>query len=714
MAALGTIRSKGKLLVGVIAFALFAFIAEELVRSCDSTRNESRQQVGEVLGEKINVQDFQKLVDEYTDVIKMTQGRDNLGDEELNRVKDMVWQTYVQNRIVEVEASKLGLTVTDQELQNMLSQGTNPMLMQTPFVNQQTGRFDVNMLKKFLAEYKQAQQNNPQMAEQYRGLYNLWKFIEKNLRQQTLVQKYQTLLAGCLLSNPVSAKMAYNEENEESSIQLAAFPYSAINDKDVKIEESDLKAKYDELKPRFKQLEESRDIKYIDVQVLPSATDRAAIGKSIKDAAAQLAASADPSDVIRKAGSSVMYLGIPQTKAAFPLDIAADLDSIAVGTTTAPKENKQDNTLNVIKLISKQQLPDSVEFRAIQVGGADVAAARKTADSIYNALQAGADFEALAKKYGQTGEKTWITSSQYQNAPSIDKDTRAYIETLNFAGLNEMKNLQMTSGNIVIQVTDRRAMTDKYVAAVIKKSIDFSKDTYSAAYNKFSQFVSENQTLEAMEKAAVKYGYKVEERQGMGNSEHYVAGIHSTRDAMKWIFEAKEGDVSPLYECGNNDRLLVLVMTKVHPKGYLSLDDEQIKEYIRTQVMNDKKAGQIMAKLSGVSSIAAAQKKGAKVSTVEQVTFAAPVFVQAAGASEPALSGAVAATAKGKFCAHPVKGNAGVYLFQVQNKAMRSSVKFNAKDYEQRLQQKAMQYAGSFMRELYANAKVTDNRYLFF
>jgi len=714
MAALGTIRSKGKLLVGVIAFALFAFIAEELVRSCDSTRNESRQQVGEVLGEKINVQDFQKLVDEYTDVIKMTQGRDNLGDEELNRVKDMVWQTYVQNRIVEVEASKLGLTVTDQELQNMLSQGTNPMLMQTPFVNQQTGRFDVNMLKKFLAEYKQAQQNNPQMAEQYRGLYNLWKFIEKNLRQQTLVQKYQTLLAGCLLSNPVSAKMAYNEENEESSIQLAAFPYSAINDKDVKIEESDLKAKYDELKPRFKQLEESRDIKYIDVQVLPSATDRAAIGKSIKDAAAQLAASADPSDVIRKAGSSVMYLGIPQTKAAFPLDIAADLDSIAVGTTTAPKENKQDNTLNVIKLISKQQLPDSVEFRAIQVGGADVAAARKTADSIYNALQAGADFEALAKKYGQTGEKTWITSSQYQNAPSIDKDTRAYIETLNFAGLNEMKNLQMTSGNIVIQVTDRRAMTDKYVAAVIKKSIDFSKDTYSAAYNKFSQFVSENQTLEAMEKAAAKYGYKVEERQGMGNSEHYVAGIHSTRDAMKWIFEAREGDVSPLYECGNNDRLLVLVMTKVHPKGYLSLDDEQIKEYIRTQVMNDKKAGQIMAKLSGVSSIAAAQKKGAKVSTVEQVTFAAPVFVQAAGASEPALSGAVAATAKGKFCAHPVKGNAGVYLFQVQNKAMRSSVKFNAKDYEQRLQQKAMQYAGSFMRELYANAKVTDNRYLFF
>ena len=68
MAALGKIRSRGVILITVIGFALFAFIAEEMFRSCDSMRNESRQQVGEVFGEKVNVQDFQKLVDEYTNV----------------------------------------------------------------------------------------------------------------------------------------------------------------------------------------------------------------------------------------------------------------------------------------------------------------------------------------------------------------------------------------------------------------------------------------------------------------------------------------------------------------------------------------------------------------------------------------------------------------------------------------------------------------------
>lgn len=713
MAALGKIRSKGVILISILGFALFAFIAEELFRSCESSRNESRQQVGEVLGDKVNVQDFQKLVDEYTNVIKMTQGRDNLTDDDLNQVKDVVWNTFVQTEIISKEASKLGLQVTDQELQNILNAGTNPMLLQTPFVNQQTGRFDANLLKKFLAEYKQAQTTNPQMAEQYQGIYNFWTFIEKSLRQQVLAQKYQSLLAGCLISNPVSAKMAYTDENQESNIQLASFAYSSINDNKVKISDADLKAKYEELKPRFKQYEETRSIKYVDYQVLPSASDRAALNKTVAGYVQSLKETADPVEIVRNSGSLVTYLGIPQTKAAFPTDIAARLDSMAVGSTSAPVENKLDNTINVVKLISKVQLPDSVQFRAILVGGATPADAAKTADSIFTALKSGAEFEAIAKKYGQTGEKNWITSNQYQNATSMDADTKSYIESLNTLPVNEIKNLKLTQGNLILQITDRKAMTDKYVAAVIKKPIEFSKNTYSAAFNKFSQFVSESQTLEAMQKNASKYGYKVQERMDIRNSEHYVAGIHGTREALKWIFETDENKVSQLYECGDNDHLLVLVMTKINKKGYRSLDDENVKNYVKQEVLRDKKAEMLMAKVKGVNSISAAKAKGAQVSAVNQVTFAAPVFVQSTGMSEPALSGAVAATAKGKFSSAAVKGNGGVYLFQVLEKKMRP-VKFNAKEYEQRQRQKMMQYAGNFMQELYINANVKDNRYLFF
>ena len=716
MAALGTIRKRGVILVCIISFGLFAFIAEEAFRSCDSAKNNERQQIGEVFGEKISVQEFQKLVDEYTEVIKMQQGQDNLPEEQMNQVKDMVWNSYIQNKIVAHEAEKLGLTVTDAELQDILKTGTNPMLAQTPFVNQQTGRFDVSALQKFLADYK-AQKANPsanaQMMDQYTKIYNYWSFIEKTLRQQTLAQKYQSLLAHCFLSNPVEAKMAFKEENEESKIQLAAFPYSDIQDDKVKVVESDLKAKYDEMKARFKQPVESRDIKFVDIQVEASQADRAALNKEFAGYHTQLAAAADPTEVVRKSASTVAYLGIPVGKDAFPSDIAATLDSMAVGATTAVKANKADNTLNIVKLVNKQQLPDSIQYRVIQVAAASVAEAKTKADSIQGAISGGADFEAIAKKYGQTGEKAWMTTRQYEFAQSMDKDNKAFINALNTQAVNATSQLQLGQGYVILQVCDRKAMIEKYTAAVIKKNVDFSQDTYRTAYNKFSSFVSANQTADEIVKNAAKSGYKVQDLKDITTATHYVANIHSTREALKWIFQAKEGSVSPMYECGNNDHLLVVVLDKINRIGFRGLDDPQVKEMVKAEVIKDKKAEMIEAKLNGVKNIAAAKSKGAKVSEVNQITFAAPVFVASAGASEPALSGAVSATKKGVFSAHPVKGNAGVYLFLVTNKSNRP-VKFDEKALEQKCRQKSMQYAGNFMNELYLNANVVDNRYLFF
>lgn len=713
MAALGKIRRWGVVLACIIGFGLFAFIAEELFRSCDATKNQQRQTVGKVLGESVSVQDFQKLVDEYQQVIKMQQGVENLNDDQLNQVKDMVWNTFVQSKLIENEAEKLGLTVTDEEMQNIMRQGNDPLLLQSPFVNRQTGRFDVNALQKFLADYKAQQASPNQAAEQYDALYKYWTFIEKTLRQQTLAQKYQTLLAQCLLSNPVEAKAAFNEQNEQSQVQLASVAYSTIDDSKVKPESSELKAKYAEMKEQFKQYVESRDIKYVDVEVVPSQSDRKALNKQFAEYQQQLAAAADPTDVVRKSTSLVQYLGLPQTKDAFPTDIAAKLDSMAVGQTTAPIENASDNTLNIIKLVAKQQSPDSIQYRQIQVGGETPEAAHKTADSIYTALAGGADFEVIAKKYGQTGDKTWLTSAQYQGAQSLDTDTKKYLETLTTAGVGETKNVEISQGNIILQVLDRKNMVTKYTAAVIKKSIEFSKDTYSAAFNKFSSFVSANQTPDAIEKNAAKNGYVVREATDITTAQHNIAGIRGTRDAMKWLFEAKEGTVSPMYECGDNNHLLVVICNKINPIGYRTLADPQVREMVNAEVVKDKKAAQIEEQLKGVNSIAAAQKKGAKVSEVNQITFAAPVFVTATGSSEPALSGAVAATAKGKFSKKPVKGNAGVYVFQVVNKT-KGTGKFDDKTQEAGLRQRAIQYAGNFMNELYIKANVVDNRYLFF
>ena len=715
MAALGKIRSKGGILVGAIGLALFAFLAGDAARSCDGIKGEARQQIGEILGKKISVQDYQKLIDEYQSAIKFTMQRDNLTNQELNQVNDQVWQQLVSNRVIEADAEKVGLTVTEKEIQNVLNEGTNPMLVQTPFVNQQTGRFDVNALKQFLDSYNKAKAAKSPQVEQMQAIYDYWLFVEKNLRAQLLGQKYQALLASCVLSNKAEAKMAFKDNNEESQIQLASLAYSTVKDADVKVTDDDLKAKYAELKPAFRQNVETRDIKFVDFQIKASAADRSQVVKEMNDFQKQLASAADPAAVVSKSGSEIPYLGLPVSNKAYQQypDIASKIDSLSVGT-TGVVENAQDNTLNIIRVLSKAQLADSIQFRQINIAAATPDEARAKADSIQKALAGGADFDALAKRYGQTGEKVWFTGQQYEMAPSMSQDNRTFINALLNGEVNATQNLALTQGNIILQVLDKKAFTTKTTAAVIKKVVDFSKATRSNAYNKFSEFVAKSSTVADLEKNAPKSGYQVQSLNDISTAEHYVGGIPGTHDALKWLFEAKQGEVSPLYECGNNDHLLVIALTAVHPQGYRSWDDAQVKEILKREVIKDKKAEKLMAKLKGVNSIAAAQAKGAKVSSVNQITFAAPAFVQATGSVEPALSGAVAGTAAGKFSKAPVKGNAGVYVFQVVKKSMRAGSKYDETLVMQQAAQANMQLVGNFMQDLILKAKVVDNRYLFF
>ncbi len=712
MAAIGKIRSKGKLLAIIIGLALFAFIAEELVRSFSSTRTDASQQVGKVLGKKISIMEFQALYEEYQEVMKLQRGNESLTEDEVNNARDAVWNTYVQTKIIENETKKLGLEVTDEELQNVLNQGTNPMLTQTPFVNQQTGLFDANELKKFLAEYK-TNVANPQLTQQYKSLYNYWTFIEKSLRMQLLMQKYQALFSGCLLTNPVELQASYEASKEEATIELASFAYNDVEDSKIEITESELKAQYDAMKELFHQPRETRDVKYINVQVTASKADRDELDNLFVGYAEELAQSSDPADVVRKSTSLVTYLGLPVKKNAFPSDISRMIDSLSVGETSKVFETTRDNTLNVMKLVSRQSLPDSVQYRQIQVFAETPELSHQKADSIYEALKGGADFELIAKNYGQTGETNWLTTAQYQSSPSLDVYTKEYLTDLNTMPVGELKNLVLDQGNIIYKVEDRRAFVDKYLVAVVKKAIDFSHETYSAAFNKFAAFVSANQTGSALIENAEKNGYVVRDQNDINTAEHAIARIKGSREALKWVFGAKEDAVSPMYECGDNDRLLVVVVDKIHKKGYRDLSDQEVEERVRREVVKEKKSALLLADMGDVKTLEEATAKGGKTATIEQITFASPAFVVTTGTSEPALSGAVAVTPQGKFSKAPVVGEAGVYVFNVEEKTEREG-EYDPEQQRQQLKQKAMQAASQFMNEMYLNADVTDNRYIFF
>ena len=717
MATLQKIRNKGKILIFTVGIALFAFIAEEFVRSLSYTQTERHQRVGEIYGDKINVQDFNAQVEEYTDVIKFTQGVNTLSDDQLSMIRDQVWQSIVNEKVIQHECEKLGITVTDAEMQNIINTGRNPMLAQTPFRTQQ-GTFDVNALKQFLNQYNEVMNNaemSAEIKEQYQQMNNYWKFVEKSIRQQTLNQKYQALLNGLMVSNPVSAQANFDGRTNESDIFLAALPFSSVKDDDVKVEDSEIKAKYEEMKEMFRTEQETRDIKYIDINVTASDADKANLQKEMEGYAQALAEGADPAKTVREAASTVPYSVLPISAKALPHDIAEQLDSLSVGGQVGPFVHDHDNTINIVRLIGKVSLPDSVEIRQIAAPGNDMASIEKTADSIMNALAAGANFDTIAKKYDQPATKTWITSNQYEGQ-AIDENNRKFINTITTAAVGSNNKIVLDGqGVIIAQVTDRRNIITKYDVAVIKRTMDFSKETYGKAYNNFSSFLAGNSKVEDIEANAAQAGYNVQTRNSVSNTEHTIANVRSTRDAMRWLFneDTKVGDISPLYECGENDHLLVIMLTGIHKKGYLSWDDEQIRSFLTSEVMKDKKAALLAEKMNAAKSVADVAKiEGAVTDTIKHVTFASNAFISKVGSSEPALSGSVSKAKKGDFKSG-VKGKAAVYAYQVLDQK-KNDVKFDKAQEEQKLQQTIARNLGNFTSELAQKANITDNRYIFF
>ena len=712
MATLQKIRSKGPLLVIVIGLALFAFIAGDAWKVLQP--HQGKQDVGEVNGEVLSAQDYQKMVDELSEVIKLTNGLNSLTEDQLNNVKDQVWQSYVNNKLIAEQAEKLGLKVTDAEIQSIIDQGTHPLLMQTPFRNPQTGMFDKDMLKKFLVDYANlnASQMPAQYVEYYQKMGAFWQFVEKTLAQSTLAEKYQNLVAKSLISNPVAAEDAFNSRTEQNDLLLAGVPYSSINDSTIQVSDSEIKDRYNEKKEQFKQLVETRDIRYIDVKVVPSDADRKAVEKEVTEYSNQLASTtADFGTFVRSTGSSVNYSDVPVSKSVFPADVASRLDSTNVNEVYGPYYNQTDDSFNAFKLLAKVSSPDSIQFRQIQVYADTEEKTKTLADSIYNALKGGADFAAVAKIYGQTGEATWVNAQSWEGS-ELDADNSKFINTLLNQPVNELANLNMGQANLILQVMNKKSMQTKYKVAVVKREVEFSKETYNAAYNKFSQFVAQNTTIDSMVKNAEESGYTLMPRTDLSSAEHYVGGVRSTREALKWIFAAKPGEVSPLYECGENDHLMVVALDKIHEAGYRDINS--VAEMLRAEIRRDKKAEKIMEEMKKYNSIAQVKEmKDAVSDSVKHVTFSAPANISVTRSSEPVIGAVAAKTAANKVSA-PIKGNGGVYMIQVYAKE-KGSEKFDAKQEETTLTNMAVRIAGNqIINDLYQKAKVVDQRYLFF
>lgn len=712
MATLQSIRSKGPLLLIIIGLAMLAFIlgdAWKIIRP-----NQGIQYVGTIAGEDITALDFQDELEVYTDVVKFANQISDITEEEQNSLKDEVWSTMVRTRILENEAKGIGLTVTDAEVRDVIERGTDPMLARTPFSNTEGG-FDADVLKSFLAFYKELDPTMVQAEEYqyYQSMYNYWLFIEKNIKSNLLYDKYTSLIKASILCNPVASKSAFDNRIKRADVLMALLPYSSIADADVKVTSSDLKAVYNEAKPALYNYSENRDIVYIDYEILPSQADRDALLAEVNEIVDQLEGDVeDYASFLRRAGSVESFSEVARSAKNLPMDVAERLDSVKEGGVFGPYYSAYDDTYNAFKYISSTTGYDSIQFALIQVDMEDEAAAEKRADSIITAARKrGADFQAIAQNYGQSAPEQWLAADSYEPA-AIDGENALYVNTLNSMKKGDVTRINVQGVILIIKVSDVKTPLKKYNLAVVKRPVEFSEETSNAAYNKLSAFLSQNTTVEDLKNNAEDSDFRLLFYPGFENYNHNVGGVAKSREALRWAFEAQEGEVSRIYEVGNaNDHLLAVGVEKINPRGTRSIQDAAAS--LSLKALNNKKFEVLKGQLAGKSIDELKAIDGVRLDTIRSLNFNNDAYISSIFSNEAIVGPSVFNLEQNELTV-PMKGENCAFVAEKISEDRYTAEFDEASESLRTRSMVSSRIMGSILEELYYKAKVVDNRYQIF
>ncbi len=715
MAVLNTIRSWTWALIVFVGVAMFAFIAGDAWKMIQPHTIPS---AGVVDGEKLSYNEYQRMVEELADVYKIQYQTNSFNDQQMNAIRDEVWNTYVNDKLIKRECDKLGIEVNDAELLKIVKTGNSQLLQRSPFINPQTHRYDYDVLTKFLSYYDNAKKQGfaSPNASYLIKQYTYWKYIEKKIKSTALSNKYFTLLSAAMLGDSIQARDAYNAQNLMAEVVVSGLPYSSISDSSIVVSDAALQAKYNEMKENFRRPQDTRTVKYIDVQVRPSAADRAAINEEVDKAVQDMApANAKLADIVTNAQSSILYKDLFLAASALPTDVSTRLKDVKVGDTFGPYEDAQTNTINGFKVVAKEKSADSIAFRQVFVADADKKVMASRTDSIMNVLKKGEKFEKVAQALGQQGKPAVITSAMLAQSPQLNADQLKLIKTVYSMKKGELKTITLGQANVILEVTAKASVTDRYKVAIVKRLVEFSDDTYQDAYTAFSQFIAENKTIADMEKNAEDAGYRVRTTM-VSPSSHYIANVPETAPLVKWAFENDINAVSELEEVGNNDQFMVCGLTAITPAGYASFED--VKQQLRFLVIRDLKAAQLKKQLAGKTTIAAVSSMPEAVTdTLKRVTFSDTPQVAGFG-YEPNIAAYASVAQKGAV-SKPVQGLGGVYLVQVVDRKQ-GGLEYNAKTQMNTIaQRKMMMLLNQRTRQpnfesLREGVDIQDTRYLFY
>lgn len=699
MAVLQNIRNKAGLLIGIIAFALLAFLLGDLLNN--GTFGQPDRTIAEINGEDIAIDEYQARLSELTEVYKMNSGKVALDQETLERVQDETWNALVRDFILSSEYEATGISVPNDELFDMV-QGDNihPMIRQI-FANPQTGQVDKSQILNFLKSFD---------MEGGVERKSYWLFIEKELKRQRLNEKYNTLIAKGILVNSEEAKYAVDGAKVNKNVDFFSVAYSTISDSTVTVSSSDISTYYNTNKEKYKQAD-SRSIEYITYPIVASSEDDAEVSKWSEKIATEIAEVNNEKELIRylKFNSDESWDEKYQAKDAVEERLKDFAFNNEIGAVYGPYEENE--TYKVVKLAAREMRSDSVMASHILVQEASAKRTDEVADSLLTLLEANKNQMAtLAEQFSKDqasakegGDLGWFSDG-------------AMVKPFNDAAFNgkvgEVQKVKSQFGTHLIIVTKKSAPVQKVLLATVTRKVEASNTTHRNTYTAASKFRAESPDQETFKASATENGMRIRFGNNISKDSKTVMGLEDSKDLVRWAYKAELGDVSEVIEL--DDMFIVASLTKVAKKGYRA--QSEVSKTIKTELLKEKKAEMIAKKINSnkadsktITSLAS--KMGSSIKTADNINFSSYSVAQAG--VEPKLVGAISAAEK-DIISEPIAGNRGVYVFKVTGESDNQNGRTIASEKEAMAQSKVYMVNYQAYNALQENANVSDNRLIFY
>ncbi|MES3016304.1 MAG: SurA N-terminal domain-containing protein [Bacteroidota bacterium] len=692
----------GIIIVGAIGFAIVAFLVSDAVQMGGSLMNSNQTEVGEVDGETISVLKFNEQVELNTNNFKQQMGQSNLDPQMTSYIIENTWNQQVSKILMDKEVNRLGLQVSKNELNDLITgKNPDPQILQN-FGDPQTGQLNRIQLNSFLDNIKTQDAKSPVSIQ--------WTSFLLNIRENKLAQKYNNLIKNSLYVTSLEAKEDYIQRNKLANFRFVNLEYSSIPDNQAKITDQDYKDYYNENKYRFKNQQETRTFEYVVFDANPSKADSAEIKALVDKTATEFRAATNDSlfvSINSDTKMPVSYVRKGQLEGALDSAVFASSNGAFIGPIFSNGQYK------MVKVLNLKTEPDSVKASHILInpateGGVDKAKAK--ADSIATLIRNGASFTELAAKFGTDASKDkggeLGTFARGTMIPAFEEPV--------FSGITgDLKVVTTQYGVHVIKITGQVGSSRVARIAMVDKSLASSSKTQQEAYSKATAFLSSANNAESFDAGIQKSGYSKLIAENVAPTQSAIPGLDNPREMIRWAFGADKGDVSEqVFEMGN--KFAVAKVINVFEKGTLPLD--QVKKQIETAVRNKVKARMLTEKMSsarnGASSIEqVAQKAGRPVTPVQNIVFANPVIPGIA--QENKLVGAIFGSQPGKL-SNVIEGENGIYVFVVNGFTSPAPLTNVFKQKVQVAQSLVQRAPGDAFKILRDKADIKDNRVKFF